>query len=178
MGALYYAGIDPGLSGAFAVLDPHDWFGRRMDRPDLIFVSDFPTFSTMSTKGKKRTHLDLARLFAEMRAAGRMSAMCAIEQVSAMPGQGVSSMFRFGESYGMVQALAVAAGWQITHVTPAKWKADLRLAGGKDASRKRCIEIWPEHAAKFALVKDHGKADATLIAYWRWKQGLDARASS
>lgn len=177
MGSMLYAGIDPGLSGAWALLDPFDGFGRPMARPDLLTCEAFPTFTHKTGRGKTRTELDLNTLFRAMNTNGYGDqVICTLEQVSAAPGQGVSGMFRFGQAFGQVHALAAAAGWGIQFVTPVEWKRVLRLPGDKDASRKRAMEIWPEHAAKFALAKDHGKAEAALIAYWGWRNGALVRA--
>jgi crossover junction endodeoxyribonuclease RuvC len=94
------------------------------------------------------------------------SAVAVLEQVSSMPGQGVSSMFAFGESYGIVKG--VLAAFQIpTHlVTPVKWKKAMGLNASKDGSRAKAIEMWPEQASMFKRVKDDGRAESCLIALW------------
>ncbi len=169
----FYAGIDPGLTGALAVLVSHDPFGDRLPVPDIWTVDNFPVFSTKTTTGKTRNELDLAgthQLFERVSPGNGRQVLCAIERVGAMPGQGVTSMFRFGQAYGQVHALAVSVDWAIRHTSPGEWKSGLRLGGGKDDARKRAMEIWPAHAKLFARAKDDGRADAALIAYWLWLQ--------
>jgi hypothetical protein len=163
----FVVGVDPGLSGAFAVLDPAAPFGTPLC-PALVHVGDFPVLSGKSSSGRTRTYLDMHALLSEFRnwAPYGDAVSVAVEQVSAMPKQGVSSTFRFGEAFGQVQGLMTAMGWSITRVEPARWKTDLRLRAGKDDARRRCIELWPAQAQLFARAKDHGRADAALIAMW------------
>ena len=89
-----------------------------------------------------------------------------IEQVNAMPGQGVTSMFAFGESFGLAKGVLAGLKIPTSTVTPGKWKKALQLNAGKDGSRAKAAQIWPEHAGEFKRVKDDGKAEACLIAYW------------
>jgi crossover junction endodeoxyribonuclease RuvC len=148
----YFFGIDPGASGAIAVLSEEGHF---------VAVFDMPVLEVKVGKAIKR------RVNAELLAyeVGLYpSAVAVLEQVSAMPGQGVSSMFAFGESYGIVKG--VLAAFQIpTHlVTPVKWKKAMELNASKDGSRAKAIQMWPGHASMFKRVKDDGRAEACLIA--------------
>ena len=88
-----------------------------------------------------------------------------IEQVSAMPGQGVTSMFNFGQSYGILKGICSAMQLPIYFVRPAKWKKYFNLINSeKDASRTRAIEIFPYFSSNLSKKKDSNKADAMLIA--------------
>jgi crossover junction endodeoxyribonuclease RuvC len=88
-----------------------------------------------------------------------------IEQVSAMPGQGVTSMFNFGQSYGILKGICSAMQLSMYFVRPAKWKKYFNLINSeKDASRTRAIEIFPYFSTQLSRKKDNNKADAILIA--------------
>ena len=88
-----------------------------------------------------------------------------IEQVSAMPGQGVTSMFNFGQSFGILKGICSAMQLPMFFVRPAKWKKYFNLINSqKDASRTRAIEIFPYFSSQLSKKKDSNKADAILIA--------------
>ena len=88
-----------------------------------------------------------------------------IEQVSAMPGQGVTSMFNFGQSYGILKGICSAMQLPVYFVRPAKWKKYFNLINSeKDASRTRAIEIFPYFSPQLSKKKDSNKADAILIS--------------
>ena len=88
-----------------------------------------------------------------------------IEQVSAMPGQGVTSMFNFGQSFGILKGICSAMQLPMFFVRPAKWKKYFNLINSqKDASRTRAIEIFPYYSTQLSKKKDNNKADAILIA--------------
>ena len=88
-----------------------------------------------------------------------------IEQVSAMPGQGVTSMFNFGQSFGILKGICSAMQLPMFFVRPAKWKKYFNLINcQKDASRTRAIEIFPYFSTQLSKKKDSNKADAILIA--------------
>lgn len=147
-------GVDPGLTGAVVAILPDG----------AIEFHDMPVLEI-----KKKTQLDYAGLAHILRRyADRGEATAAIELVGAMPGQGVSSMFKFGQVYGA--ALATLATLQIPYqcVTPPVWKRAFRLVGeDKDASRSRALEMFPACVEHLRLKKHHGRADALLIAHWR-----------
>ena len=95
----------------------------------------------------------------------KKSVRVVIEQVSAMPGQGVTSMFNFGQSYGIIKGICSAMQLPIYFVRPAKWKKYFNLINSeKDASRTRAIEIFPYFSSNLSKKKDSNKADAILIA--------------
>ena len=91
-----------------------------------------------------------------------------IEQVGAMPGQGVTSMFNFGDRFGFVKALAYSAGVPVSFVRPQEWKKGVGIPTGseKGASRIRASQLFPNDADKWSRVKDDGLAEAALIAYY------------
>ena len=90
-----------------------------------------------------------------------------LEKVSAMPGQGVTSMFNFGQSFGVIKGICSALGLPIYFVRPTKWKKHFNLIKtNKDASRTKVIEVYPEISSKLHRKKDSNRADAILIALY------------
>lgn len=152
----FIIGVDPGAAGAIAILE---------NNGKLVHVFDMPSVEVI-TGGKAKRRVSPEMLAAELRLYADQGAVAYVEQVGAMPGQGVSSMFAFGQAFGIV--LGVMAGLAIPTqtVTPAKWKKDMKLNGGKDAARAKAAQVWPAHAGEFKRVKDDGKAEAGLIALW------------
>ena len=148
-------GIDPGLSGAVALLDGDE----------CVDLWDMPISEKTHGKGKEVNAFLLADIIhdAVQKADGDLTAI--IEQVSAMPGQGVSSMFAFGAAYGTVRGVLGAMGIPTTQVTPQRWKRAEGLTGrDKDASRTKAISEFPEVRHMLHRKKDVGRADAILIA--------------
>ena len=88
-----------------------------------------------------------------------------VEQVNAMPGQGVTSMFNFGQTFGAIKGICAALGLPIFFVRPAKWKKYFELINSsKDASRTKAIEMYPSISNQLSKKKDVNKSDAILIA--------------
>lgn len=145
-------GIDPGLSGAIGVLARENAFVAAIDLP---VVADHSL-----------AWIDASALLVSLRdiLQGR-PARAIVERVSAMPGQGVSSTFKFGSALGSLLATLQVYGLPIEFVTPSKWKAGLGLGREKLAALHRARLLFP--AAPLDRVKDHGRAEALLIAYWR-----------
>lgn len=144
-------GIDPGKHGAAALLDPDGRMARCWDTP------------VITVGGKAR--YDVVGMARITRTALIDGADVAIERVHAMPGQGVTSMFAFGEGYGIWQGLIAGAGLPVTFYTPQAWHRG-QMAGmpkGKGSARLRAKELWPS-VDLFDRVKDDGRADAALIA--------------
>lgn len=143
-------GIDPGFSGAIALYNPETrWLG----------IHDMP----VSPGPKGKTELLHGALF---RILGVEAAEVWVEQVGAMPGQGVSSMFRFGQTVGAIHMAVAANGHPLRLVTPAKWKAHFRLCKDKGAARGLAAQRFPASAHAFARVRDDGRAEAALIALY------------
>ena len=142
-------GIDPGISGAAVLFDPLE---------GIIEIFDMPI---MEINKKKQVSPQLLSAILSTQ-------ICPlyIEQVHAMPGQGVTSMFNFGKSFGV--CLGVAAGLQMptTTVLPFSWQRKLGTKKGKDGSRERACQLFPSYAQSFARKKDDGRSDAALIAYF------------
>ena len=149
----FIIGIDPGISGAIAVFED----GKLHD------VFDMPTVEVASGKTTKR-HISAAHLCEYLTRYEYDHAV--VEKVGAMPGQGVTSMFNFGRSAGLIEGCIVAKNIPHTYVTPATWTKAVGRAAGKDASRMRAMELFPAKADLFKRAKDDGRADAALIAHW------------
>lgn len=145
--------IDPGLSGAIAVFE-----GGA-----LLCVIDTPTHELSRNKKTKRqiSAVALAAIFREYK-----PSHVVVEKVSAMPGQGVTSMFSFGRSFGLIEGILAAFEIPATYVMPSVWTKGIGRGAGKDASRARACELYPSHQKQFARVKDDGRADAVLIGTW------------
>lgn len=148
-------GIDPGLSGAIAVLG------------EMIFVWDMPT-NTVSRNNKSKRELDTAVLMKMLVQAKveNPGIGATIEQATAMPKQGVSSVFSFGQSYGAVLGVLAGLGIPVTKVHPRVWKKAMRVNSGKDGSRARASELLPNCADMWERKKDDGRAEAALIALY------------
>lgn len=152
----FVIGIDPGASGAVAILQKDGVF---------VHVFDMPAVE-VKIGGKSKRRVSPEMLAAELKLYADQGATAWVEHVSAMPGQGVSSMFAFGESFGL--ARGVLAGLRVPTYTvpPAVWKRAMQLNSGKDGSRAKAAQLWPEQAGEFKRVKDDGRAEAALIAEW------------
>lgn len=148
-------GIDPGISGSIC-------FFRE---GKIIEVIEMPTM----TEGKKnKKQVNGAQIYNEISKRidkADKQIRVVIEQVSAMPGQGVTSMFNFGQSFGILKGICSAMQLPMFFVRPAKWKKYFNLINSeKDASRTRAIEIFPYYSSQLSKKKDSNKADAILIA--------------
>ena len=149
-------GIDPGISGSICFLID----GRILD------VVEMPTM----TEGKKnKKQVNGSQIYNEIKdrteKIDKNDIKVVIEQVSAMPGQGVTSMFNFGQSFGILKGICSAMQLPMYFVRPAKWKKYFNLINSeKDASRTKAIEIFPYFSSNLAKKKDSNKADAILIA--------------
>ena len=149
-------GIDPGISGSICF----------MKNGKIIEVVEMPTM----TEGKKnKRQVNGAQICNEIlqriRDNQKENIRVVIEQVSAMPGQGVTSMFNFGQSFGILKGICSAMKLPMYFVRPAKWKKYFNLINSeKDASRTKAIEIFPYFSQELSKKKDANKADAILIA--------------
>tara|TARA_B100000886_G_scaffold137698_1_gene93098 strand:- start:917 stop:1408 length:492 start_codon:yes stop_codon:yes gene_type:complete len=149
-------GIDPGISGSICFFDN----GKILD------VIEMPTM----TDGKKnKRQVNGSQIYNEIlkrvNDQEKKDVKVVIEQVSAMPGQGVTSMFNFGQSFGILKGICSAMQLPMYFVRPAKWKKYFNLIKSeKDASRTRAIEIFPYFSSHLSKKKDSNKADAILIA--------------
>ena len=146
-------GIDPGYTGAITLYRP---------KTHSIDVYDMPTL--LNAKGK--TVLDMHGILDILEPEEDVQRVAYIEQVAAMRGQGVSSMFRFGEQFGALQMALAATKTPMHMVTPQKWKKHFGLTRDKGVSRGLAMQRFPEQADQFKRVKDDGRAEATLIALY------------
>jgi crossover junction endodeoxyribonuclease RuvC len=152
----FYLGIDPGLSGAVAFYSPSQ---------DLLEVYDMPTH-TVKTNGKQRRKIDFHQLAAIIRRCAPLTSKALLEEVNAMPGQGVTSMFSFGKAAGAAEMALAYSGVTYDLVSPVKWKRAMRVTGNKDEARRAASRLMPVHAHWWARAKDDGRAEAALIAYY------------
>ena len=149
-------GIDPGISGSICFFED----GK------ILEVIEMPVM----TEGKKnKKQVNGAQIYNEfLKRINKKKddeVRVVIEQVSAMPGQGVTSMFNFGQSFGILKGICSAMQLPMFFVRPAKWKKYFNLINSqKDASRTRAIEIFPYFSTQLSKKKDSNKADAILIA--------------
>jgi crossover junction endodeoxyribonuclease RuvC len=144
------AAFDPGLSGAVAFIG------------DTVEVMDLPVHQAQHGRGAKvRTELDLHGLrdCLSARAVGH----CFIERVTARPGQGTVSMFRFGESAGQIYGILVGLGLAVTFCEPRQWQRHHGIGASADAARQRCLQLYPHLSGQLRRVKDCHRADAVLI---------------
>ena len=154
-------GIDPGISGSICFFED----GKIID------VIEMPTM----TDGKKnKRQVNGSQIYNEIYSRidkiEKKNIRTVIEQVSAMPGQGVTSMFNFGQSFGILKGICSAMQLPMYFVRPTKWKKYFGLINSeKDASRTRAIEMFPYFSSQLSKKKDSNKADAMLIANFHYE---------
>lgn len=145
-------GIDPGISGGFAFLH-----GDEIESQDIPVVAG---------------EINLDEVLRVIRDA--KPDMAVIETASSRPGQGVSSVFKFGAAYGALQACVIACWVPLHRVTPSVWKRHFRLGADKEQARALAIRMWPG-CGLFNRRKDHGRSEAALIARYGqevlWRRG-------
>ena len=149
-------GIDPGINGAICFFK----------KGEILDVIDMPT---MAEGKKNKRQINGQQIFNEISSRIKNHSdeniKVVVEKVSAMPGQGVTSMFNFGQSFGVIKGICAAMQLPIYFVHPAKWKKHFDLINSqKDASRTKAIEIFPRKSSILSKKKDSNKADAILLA--------------
>ena len=149
-------GIDPGISGSICFFKDGN----------IIDVVEMPT---MAEGKKNKRQVNGAQIYNEIcnrvNKIDKQNVRVIIEQVSAMPGQGVTSMFNFGQSFGILKGICSAMQLPVYFIRPTKWKKYFGLINSeKDASRTRAIEMFPSFSSQLSKKKDSNKADAILIA--------------
>lgn len=150
------AGIDIGLSGAIAFLDSDGG----------LTITEMPTLA-LSRGGKNKREIDAHALAVIL--SGHID-HAFVERVGAMPGQGVSSVFAFGKSYGIVIGILAALGVPVTFVAPRKWKTALSVPAAKDGARARASQLMPQGAEFWRLKRQDGCAEAALLALYGFRQ--------
>ena len=149
-------GVDPGISGAISIIE----------NKKILEVYDTPTMID-GKKNKKQINSAHVTNIIKERLNSNKEVIVVVEQVNAMPGQGVTSMFNFGQSFGVIKGICAALSLPIYFVRPAKWKKHFNLIKtNKDASRTKLIEAYPEISNKLHRKKDSNRADAILIALY------------
>lgn len=146
-------GIDPGVTGALALLD-----GETMK----LTVYDVPSWQVKVGRSR-RSEIDVAGLCDILDICAPDRAF--IEQVGAMPGQGVTSMFRFGDAFGVLRGVVTGSRIPLEYVRPQEWQKIVRMPRGNEAGLLRVNQVFPSFSKYFARKKDHNRADAALIAY-------------
>ena len=149
-------GIDPGISGSICFFQDGE-------------IKDVVEMPTMIEGKKNKKQVNGSQIFNEIsvkiKNMDKKNIKVVIEHVTAMPGQGVTSMFNFGQSFGILKGICSAMQLPVYFVRPAKWKKYFNLINSeKDASRTRAIEIFPYYSSHLSRKKDSNKADAILIA--------------
>ena len=153
---MFIIGIDPGISGAICFFEDGE-------------IKDVIEMPSMAEGKKNKRQINGRQIFNEIdnriKNMSKKNIYVVVEKVSAMPGQGVTSMFNFGQSFGVIKGICSAMGLPIYFVTPAKWKKYFNLIKTeKEASRTKAIEIFPYISSELSRKKDNNKAEAILIA--------------
>lgn len=162
-------GIDPGASGAIAIL--HD------GTPVMLYDTPVTKRKAGGYEVAASAVVGVLRSIYAMPDEVGAHTSAVLEQVGAMPGNGGSSMFRFGESFGIVKGVLAALRIGYVTVSPPRWKKHFGLIGAdKDCSRTLCIQRWPNIAHQLQRKKDNGRSDAVLIARWAWENEMGASA--
>jgi len=147
-------GIDPGLSGEIAVLENN----KVLNIFDILVMSE-------GKKNKRQLNSALLVNLLKENINKEEEVAVVVEQVNAMPGQGVTSMFNFGQTFGALKGICAALELPIFFVRPSKWKKHFELINSsKDASRTKAIEMYPKLSNQLSKKKDVNKSDAILIA--------------
>ena len=147
-------GIDPGLSGAIAILKDSK----------VLNLFDMPVMSEGKKNKRQLNSAQLVNIIKENTDKNDEIAVV-VEQVNAMPGQGVTSMFNFGQTFGAIKGVCAALNLSIFFVRPSKWKKHFELINSsKDSSRTKAIEMYPSLSNQLSKKKDVNKSDAILIA--------------
>ena len=147
-------GIVPGLSGAIAILENNR----------VLNIFEIPVMSEGKKNKRQLNSAQLVKLLRDNISKNEEVAVV-VEQVNAMPGQGVTSMFNFGQTFGAIKGICASLGLPIFFVRPSKWKKHFELINSsKDSSRTKAIEMYPSLSNDLAMKKDVNKSDAILIA--------------
>ena len=155
-------GIDPGLSGAIAILE----------KKKVLKLFDMPVMAEGKKNKKQLNSAQLVNIIRE-NSIGDEEIAVVVEQVNAMPGQGVTSMFNFGQTFGAIKGVCAALKLPIFFVRPSKWKKYFELINSsKDSSRTKVIEMYPSLSSQLAKKKDVNKSDAILIARYYYDTKL------
>jgi crossover junction endodeoxyribonuclease RuvC len=151
-------GIDPGLSGAMFFMDTGGSTGEAVDLPVHV----------LTRGGKAKRELDVVQLINMISL--RPVTHAFVEQIGAMPGQGVSSTFAFGKTFGVILGVLAARAVPLTLVPPVRWKRVMGVTKSKDGCRARASQLLPGAAYQWPLRRHDGRAEAALIALYGARQ--------
>lgn len=158
----FVIGVDPGLSGAIAILS-------RPAPPEPV-VLDMPVIAH-SKGGFVKNAVDVAALAESLRPYSVVATCVAyIERVHAFPDQGTGSMFSLGMSFWGVAGVFAGLGIPFHLVEPKEWKGYYRLEKDKELAIKRALQYYP--VMNLQRKKDHGRAEALLIARYGLMKGF------
>lgn len=149
-------GIDPGISGAIAVVTS-----------GVVACHDMPT---IEINGKRRVDpLGIRDILATLDLEGIDAVV--LEHVQGVQGTGATSAFSFGRSFGVTEGVIAGMTLPLTLVRPQAWTKALGVSRDKGQHRQAAANLWPRQAALFARVKDDGRADAALLCHWWLRHG-------
>ena len=155
-------GIDPGLSGAIAILENNK----------VVGIYDMPVMAEGKKNKRQLNSSQLVNIIKENINEDEAT-IVVVEQVNAMPGQGGTSMVNFGQTFGAIKGVCAALKLPIFFVRPSKWKKHFELINSsKDASRTKVIEMYPTLSGQLAKKRDVNKSDAILIAKFYFETKL------
>ena len=150
-------GIDPGLSGAIAIIE----------NKKVLGLFEMPVMAEGKKNKRQLNSAQLVNIIKENIQINNEDIAVVVEQVNAMPGQGVTSMFNFGQTFGAIKGVCAALQLPIYFVRPSKWKKHFELINSsKDSSRTKVIEMYPYLSSQLSKKKDVNKSDAILIALY------------
>ena len=156
-------GIDPGLSGAIAILN----------KKKVLNLHEMPVMSEGKKNKKQLNSAQLVSIINEHLSGNNDEVAVVVEQVNAMPGQGVTSMFNFGQTFGAIKGVCAALQLPMYLIRPSKWKKHFELINSsKDSSRTKAIEMYPSQSGLLSKKKDVNKSDAILIARYFFETRL------
>ncbi len=161
----WYLGIDSGLTGAIAIIDS---IGT------LIHIGDIPTIAKNKATGKVKNYINAKQLHDDISYQcdyfpAQLTVNVYLENVNSMPGQGVSSVFSLGDTFGSIRAVCACLGLKTTFISPVKWKKHYGISSDKEVARALAINMFPEMSDFFKRKKDHNRAEAALIARYGWE---------
>jgi len=151
-------GIDPGLGGAIAFLKDGKY----------LAVKDMPIILKGSGVVKNEVNPQGLKLLLRTNVPADEYVTVALERVNAMPGQGVSSVFSLGDSFGTARACVACCNYEMLYVAPRTWKKHFNLTSDKEMCRAAAIKMFPE--AELHLKKHVDRAEALLMARWMFDQ--------
>lgn len=150
------AGIDPGFGGAIA-------FYHYL-RHEVVDLWDMPLTAQKASSGKNQ--IDAHKLAMGIDSYAKTIDFAVVEEVHAMPGQGVTSMFRFGQGFGIIQGILATTMIPTFYVKPSIWKCQMGLSTSKDLSLSKVRHLFPKELSRFERKKDNGRAEALLLAFF------------